>query len=177
MKARTLGFILLVSLIAPMAHGALEFSGYISTGSELRFIVTNLDSRRTSEWLMIGDTFEGHSIAGFDLKEEVLVVHHAGTPVRLSLKGARVRDAKQLTSKVDDLIVEIIALRFDGDRSKFLSYLRSRRITSREYRREVEATVLRASASGSDAPQSPNKAPEPTTTAVTPPAAQESRQP
>ena len=43
---------------------------------------------------------------------------------------------------VDNRISDIIAEQFDGDRSKFLSYLRSRGTTIREYRREQEEDII-----------------------------------
>jgi hypothetical protein len=156
MKARKLGLFLVIAGIAPMAHAVLEFSGYLSSNGDIRFIVTDVNNRRTSGWLKIGDTFERHRIAGFDPQDEVLVVEHAGTPLRLPLKGARVKDAR-----------EIIALRYDADRAQFLSYVRSRGISLRDYRREVEATVLKAGTSARE-PKEPNQPPDPTPGSVTP---------
>jgi peptidyl-prolyl cis-trans isomerase SurA len=43
---------------------------------------------------------------------------------------------------VDSRIDEIIAGQFDGDRSKFLAFLRSRGTTQREYRREQEEDII-----------------------------------
>jgi peptidyl-prolyl cis-trans isomerase SurA len=45
-------------------------------------------------------------------------------------------------SYVDNSIAERMAEQFDGDRSKFLAYLRSRGITMRDYRREVEEDII-----------------------------------
>ena len=45
-------------------------------------------------------------------------------------------------SFVDNAVSENIITRFDGDRSKFLAYLRSRGLTQREYRREVEEDII-----------------------------------
>lgn len=46
------------------------------------------------------------------------------------------------TSFVDNAVDENIINDFEGDRSKFLAYLRSRGLTSREYRREVEEGII-----------------------------------
>lgn len=43
---------------------------------------------------------------------------------------------------VDNRIADILAEQFDGDRSKFLAYLRSRGTTIREYRREQEEDII-----------------------------------
>ncbi|HRI82874.1 MAG: hypothetical protein RLZZ129_632 [Verrucomicrobiota bacterium] len=43
---------------------------------------------------------------------------------------------------VDSQIADIQAEQFDGDRSKFLAYLRARGITLREYRKEIEEDII-----------------------------------
>lgn len=46
------------------------------------------------------------------------------------------------SSYVDNAVDENIINQFEGDRSKFLAYLRSRGLTLREYRREVEEDII-----------------------------------
>ena len=46
------------------------------------------------------------------------------------------------SSYVDNSIAERMIEQFDGDRSKFLAYLRSRGITMRDFRREVEEDIV-----------------------------------
>ena len=45
-------------------------------------------------------------------------------------------------SYVDNSVAERLIEQFDGDRSKFLAYLRARGITMREYRKEVEEDII-----------------------------------
>jgi len=45
-------------------------------------------------------------------------------------------------SVIDNQISEMQITQFDGDRSKFLAYLRSRGLTIREYRKEVEEDII-----------------------------------
>lgn len=45
-------------------------------------------------------------------------------------------------SFVDNQIAEIIATQFEGDRSKYLAYLRGRGISQKDYRREVEEDMI-----------------------------------
>lgn len=45
-------------------------------------------------------------------------------------------------SFIDNQIAEIIATQFDGDRSKYLAYLRSRGISQKDYRKEVEEDMI-----------------------------------
>ena len=45
-------------------------------------------------------------------------------------------------SYVDNQISEVIATQFDGDRSKYLAYLRSRGISQKDYRKEAEEDMV-----------------------------------
>lgn len=45
-------------------------------------------------------------------------------------------------SFVDNQVAEIIATQFEGDRSKFLAYLRGRGISQKDYRKEVEEDMI-----------------------------------
>jgi peptidyl-prolyl cis-trans isomerase SurA len=45
-------------------------------------------------------------------------------------------------SFVDNAVADSLITQFDGDRSKFLAYLRSRGLTRQEYRREVEEDII-----------------------------------
>jgi peptidyl-prolyl cis-trans isomerase SurA len=45
-------------------------------------------------------------------------------------------------SYVDNMMAEELISQFEGDRSKFLAYLRQRGITHREYRREIEEQII-----------------------------------
>ena len=52
-------------------------------------------------------------------------------------------EVKQIPSSyVDNRVAEIQIEQFDGDRSKFLAYLRSRGMTMREYRKEIEEDIV-----------------------------------
>ncbi len=54
------------------------------------------------------------------------------------------KDEKRSVPKsfVENQIAEIIATQFEGDRSKYLAYLRSRGISQKEYRKEVEEDMI-----------------------------------
>jgi peptidyl-prolyl cis-trans isomerase SurA len=45
-------------------------------------------------------------------------------------------------SYIDNQLAETIITQFDGDRSKYLAYLRSRGISQKEYRRELEEDMI-----------------------------------
>src|ERR1700709_949239 len=45
-------------------------------------------------------------------------------------------------SYIDNMVAETIISQFDGDRSKYLAYLRSRGISQKDYRREQEESMI-----------------------------------
>jgi peptidyl-prolyl cis-trans isomerase SurA len=67
-----------------------------------------------------------------DLVDRVLIV-----------KEFRKDEKRQIpTSYIDNAIADEIAERFEGDRSKFLAFLKAKGQTQRDYRREVEENII-----------------------------------
>ncbi|HRE81902.1 MAG TPA: peptidylprolyl isomerase [Opitutaceae bacterium] len=61
----------------------------------------------------------------------------------LIVKEFRKDEKKRIPgSYVDNEVAEMQITQFDGDRSKFLAHLRSRGMTLREYRREIEENII-----------------------------------
>lgn len=61
----------------------------------------------------------------------------------LIVKEFRKDEKRQIPQHyIDNAIDDEIAERFEGNRSKFLAYLRSRGLTPRDYRREVEENII-----------------------------------
>lgn len=61
----------------------------------------------------------------------------------LIVKEFRKDEKRQIPiSYIDNAIADEIAERFEGDRSKFLAYLKSKGQTQRDYRREVEENII-----------------------------------
>jgi hypothetical protein len=90
MPSRPLATLLLAAaMLIPAAFAALEFAGYTTTRDGTRFVVTDLETKKTSDWLRVGDTFGGHRIAGFDARSETLTLEQGGATQRVKLKGER----------------------------------------------------------------------------------------
>ncbi len=83
MTKLTLGLALLVYGAAVRAE--LCFEGYMTSGGPSRFVVS-LDRGRSSDWLVIGEKFEGFTIVAFN--EDVLTVEKDGGRRYLRLVGA-----------------------------------------------------------------------------------------
>lgn len=72
------------------------------------------------------------------LIDDVLIVKEFNKP-----KDGKEENKRQVPSSViDNQIAEEIITNFESDRSKFLAYLRSRGLSQREYRKEVEEKII-----------------------------------
>jgi hypothetical protein len=89
---RGISFILFSLTIGSPAMGALEFSGFMQTGEELRIVLTDLETGKSSGFLAVGESFHGHKIVG--LTKDVLTVEREGKRFELSLKADGVKDGK-----------------------------------------------------------------------------------
>lgn len=84
-----IAFVLALSLVG-LCRGALEFSGYIQTGNEFKFTITDAANKASSGWIALGQSFKGHTLLAFDQKKEVLSVKDGESTIELPLKRARV---------------------------------------------------------------------------------------
>lgn len=89
------GILLLFSLATAPLDAALTFAGYITSPAGAQFVLVEDESRLKSEFLKVGEAFQGHRIVAFDSEEEILVVQRTqdGLNLRLALKRASVRDS------------------------------------------------------------------------------------
>jgi hypothetical protein len=71
---------------------SLEFSGFLQSKTETRFMITDLSDRKTSGWIVVGDTFRGYALVAFDAKDEAVVLKKGAETVRLPVKQAKVVD-------------------------------------------------------------------------------------
>jgi hypothetical protein len=72
--------------VLSVARAAAELSAFASAGGDIRFIITNAETRVSSGWLSLGDSFEEHRISRFNLADEVLTLERGGESIQLRLK-------------------------------------------------------------------------------------------
>src|SRR4051812_38506855 len=70
--------------------GGAQFAGIITAGGEVRVILIDSESRRVSEWLMIGQAFSGYTVQSFDRNTEMLTVESQGKTLELPLQQGSV---------------------------------------------------------------------------------------
>jgi biopolymer transport protein ExbD len=195
--------ILILFCLTPVFLSAaeLEFVGYLRSGTETRFVVAHPEKGTTSSWITVGEKFQEFTITAFDAQSETLHLSRSGVTLTLQLKPSRVLPAipssfrkpfyvdvtppgtmmigqesmdlksleKRLAAAVaaDPTIAVIVRANVEGDATWLQSLFR-----------QVLGIARSVGARGTGLiSKPPNKAPEPTTTSVTSPAAQEPRQP
>ena len=90
-----LPLLLWFSVLMTTVDGAVEFAGYISSPAGVQFVLIDRESRLKSEFLTIGESFQGNRIVAFDREEEVLTIQRSGddSVARLALRRALVKDS------------------------------------------------------------------------------------
>lgn len=73
MKTKSFLLIALMLCSTGICRSALEFSAYIHSGTDSWFVITDIEENTSSGWIVIGESFKGHSIVAFDQKKELLL--------------------------------------------------------------------------------------------------------
>jgi peptidyl-prolyl cis-trans isomerase SurA len=108
-------------------------------------IITVDDIRREIGPLIPEIQKQSHSEKEFNEKLEALqedVIQNLIDRVLIVKEFYKDEKRKVPASYVDNQIAETIITQFDGDRSKYLAYLRSRGISQKDYRKEVEEDMI-----------------------------------
>ena len=108
-------------------------------------VITVDDIRREVQPLIPEIQRQSHNEKEFNEKLEDLqenVVQNLIDRVLIVKEFNKDEKRKVPASYVDNQIAETIISQFDGDRSKYLAYLRSRGISQKDYRKEVEEDMI-----------------------------------
>ena len=85
---------------------ALEFTGYMVLGGSSRFTVRDSQTRTSSDWLALGDTFRGYVVTGFDREGETLTLVRDLDTLRLPLRRVRDDRGRLRTPEAQILVTE-----------------------------------------------------------------------
>jgi len=108
-------------------------------------IITVDDVRREIGPLVPEIQKQSHSEQEFNEKLEALqedVIRNLIDRVLIVKEFYKDEKRKVPASYIDNQLAETIITQFDGDRSKYLAYLRSRGISQKDYRREIEEDMI-----------------------------------
>lgn len=96
MKSILAWSILVCAAVSP-GHASPVFAGYIQSGQNYTFVLTDTEEAGSSGWLTIGRSFNGYALVAFDHSAETLSLRKGDQTLELSLKIARVADADAKT--------------------------------------------------------------------------------
>ncbi len=108
-------------------------------------IITVDDVRREISPLVAEIQKQSHNEQEFNEKVEALqedVIQNLIDRVLIVKDFYKDEKRKVPASYIDNQLAETIITQFDGDRSKFLAYLRSRGISQKDYRKEIEEDMI-----------------------------------
>jgi hypothetical protein len=114
MKPRLLLLALAAASALHAADSVPAFNAVLNMGKEQRFVLVGLEGK-PSDWLKLGDTYEGYTIKSFDSKDSTLDLEHGGKTVKVSLVGgAGVKDTPVPThASLADAQALLNKMRFD----------------------------------------------------------------
>lgn len=96
----------LLFLTALGLRGEIEFSGFFLTSKESLFSLTDPESKQSSGWLRIGQSFGGYTVVAFDHAREVITLKRAEQSREVSLRPSKVKDGKATISGTVTLLNE-----------------------------------------------------------------------
>jgi peptidyl-prolyl cis-trans isomerase SurA len=129
---------------APQDNLNLRYANGIAAIAEDKVITVD-DIRREVSPLIPDIQKQSHNEKEFNEKLESLqedVVQSLIDKVLIVKEFYKDEKRKVPASYVDNAVAETIISQFDGDRSKFLAYLRSRGISQKDYRKEQEEDMI-----------------------------------
>src|SRR5690606_24851627 len=71
---------------------------FFLTSNEALFSITDTESKRSSGWLKIGQSFGDYTVVSFDREHEVIRLKHGDQSLELSLRESKVKDGKMTIS-------------------------------------------------------------------------------
>jgi hypothetical protein len=125
-RARSPLFALTTTLVlaltgSPAARAEIEFVGILATSKTTHFALGETTSGRT-DWVTVGGSFGGYTVASYEKKDETLVLRRDGIDRRIRLKeDAKVKAGRlELTGSItlgatDQIEIERATLQFDQE--------------------------------------------------------------
>ncbi len=101
-----------LSLLAISARGEIVFKGYMITKEKPLFVLS-INGEHTSDWLSLGQVFEGFSIVAFDPAADLLTVEKSGKREMLRLADAKVQSAAPTDRKARLRTLKGLALAYE----------------------------------------------------------------
>jgi hypothetical protein len=105
-----------VLLISPFARADLELAGISVDSAGAAFSVADSKTGFTSDWIRVGDYFEGYKIESFDKQNEMLELEKDGIEYRIKLRSSKVTAAKPASGFSREQALIVVSKRFADSR-------------------------------------------------------------
>lgn len=92
MKALLCFAMIALTCLPGVGRAALEFTAYLETPKEARFVISDNAAKTSSGWITLGQLFSGYTLVAFDRKNEVVSLKKGEATLELRLKDARVKE-------------------------------------------------------------------------------------
>lgn len=156
MRTRISAAIALLVLTACGCNAALEFSGYMLTGQESKFVLTDTNDATSSGWLAIGQYFHGYALKAYDSAKKLLLLEREGSTIELKLQEEKVRNGKfrpasnmellEMLAKNGDEAVKYLLQqlqRLESDRDKAAENVTASEAKAKSDEQALETAVLK----------------------------------
>jgi hypothetical protein len=120
--------------LASLARAEVQFDGYLIHSDGPLFSLVDTDTNNCSNWIRIGDAFEGYTIVAFDKSTDTLVVRKMAKESRLTLRLSKVTAGQSKAHS--DFGLKLVARHFVE--SKFVIRAEARMKGNQWYYRCVE---------------------------------------
>jgi hypothetical protein len=138
MKTKTWAIVMMLVGITVSRGATLEFSALLQVGKEIRFVVTDANSGRSSGWIALGRAFGDYALVMFDRENEVLSLRTGGDMVELSLRPAFSAGSSDPEEKRIQILKNLQLLSTAAER-----YFREQHVTEVQVRALAERLDLR----------------------------------
>jgi hypothetical protein len=92
---RSMKTYLAIFLLAALGLRAeIEFSGFFTTSSKALFSLTETNTRRSSGWLEVGQSFGGCTVLGFDPEHEIISLKQGERLLKIPIRSSKVKDGR-----------------------------------------------------------------------------------
>lgn len=76
----------------------MEFSGFFTTSQEALFILTDTETKHSSGWLKLGQSFGGYRLVSFEKEKDILTLEQGERSLQLPLRTSKVKEGRTTIS-------------------------------------------------------------------------------
>lgn len=101
----------------------IEFSGFFTTSREALFSLSDTETKRSSGWLKIGQSFGSYTLLSFDREQDVITLKQGEQLLKIPLRASKVKDGRATISGslkfLNEKVEGVRASLFFGEETSF----------------------------------------------------------